>query len=59
MTVISALGHPTSSNTDDPRETFFIFQRISVAIQRFNAVCFVNSFGNTDVEVGRSQPRYT
>jgi hypothetical protein len=51
---ISALGHRISSNTDDPRETFFLFQRLSVAIQRFNAVCFSNSFGNIDVEVRRS-----
>ena len=56
---ISALGYRTSSNTDDPRETFVPFQRLSVAIQRFNAVCFTNSFGNIDVEVQRSQPRHT
>jgi len=37
----SDLGHPISRVTDDPRdpqETSFLFQRISVAIQRFNAV---------------------
>ena len=56
---ISALGHRISSNTDDPRETFFLFQRLSVAIQRFNSVCFTNSFGNTDVEVQRSRSRHT
>ena len=56
---ISGLGHRISSNTDDPRETYFLFQRLSVAIQRFNAVCFANSFGNIDVEVRRSQPRHT
>ena len=44
---IFALGHRISSNTDDPRENCFIFQRISIAIQRFNTVCFANSFGNT------------
>ena len=56
---ISALGHRISSNTDDPRETFSLFQRLSDAIQRFNAVCFANSFGNIDVEVRCSQPRHT
>jgi len=36
---ISDLGHRISRVTDDPRETsFFCFQRISVAIQRFNVV---------------------
>ena len=34
---ISALGNRISSNTDDPRETYFLFQRLSVAIQRFDA----------------------
>ena len=56
---ISALGHRISCNTDDPRDTFFLFQRLSVAIQRFNAICFANSFGNIDVEVRRCQPRHT
>ena len=56
---ISALSHRISSNTDDPRETYFLFQRLSVAIQRFNAVCFSNSFGNLDVEVRHSQLRHT
>jgi len=38
---ISDLGHRISQVIDDPRETSFLFQRISVAIQRFNAViCF-------------------
>jgi len=37
MDFISALGHRISSTTDDPRETFCLFQRLSVAIQHFNA----------------------
>jgi len=45
---ISALGHRISSITDDLRETYFLFQRLSVAIQRFNVVCFANSFGSID-----------
>jgi len=42
-----------------PTRDIFLFQRLSGAIQRFNAVCFTNSFGNIDVEVRRSQPRHT
>jgi len=53
------LGHCISLITDDPRETFFLFQRLSVANQRINAVCFANSFGNIDVKVRRRQPRQT
>ena len=44
---IRDLGHRISRVTDDPRETSFLFQRISVAIQRFNAVVFSNSFYHT------------
>jgi len=30
--------------TTDPRETTFLFQRLSVAIQRFNAACLADTF---------------
>jgi len=56
---ISALGHRISTHSDDPQETFFLFQRLPGKIQGFNAVCFTNSFGNIEVEVRRSQPRHT
>ena len=29
---------------DDPRETYFLFQRISVIIQRFNEIAFRGTF---------------
>jgi len=45
---ISDLDHRISRVTDDPRETSFLFQRISVGIQRFNGVIFSNSFCHTD-----------
>ena len=28
----------------DPRETAFLFQRLSVAVQRFNAACLADTF---------------
>jgi hypothetical protein len=34
------LGRRLSLATDDPRETAFLFQRLSVALQQYNAVCF-------------------
>jgi len=40
LEVISDLGHRISRVTDDLRETSFLSQRISVAIQRFNEVIF-------------------
>jgi len=51
MDFISAPGQRVPSNTDDPSETFFLFQRHSVAIRQFNAFCFAHSFGNVDAEV--------
>lgn len=38
------LGRRISAVSGDPRESAFLFQRISVAIQRFNCVCFKGSF---------------
>jgi hypothetical protein len=35
---ISTLGYRISLVTDDPCETCFLFQRLSVAVQHFNAV---------------------
>ena len=43
---ISALGQRLTRIADDPRESSFLFQRFSVAVQRINGVCFTNSFGN-------------
>ena len=44
LSFLSSLGRRTSQATTDNRETAFLFQRLSVLIQRFNAVCFRNSF---------------
>jgi len=41
---ISEIGERASPSTADPRETTFLYQRISAAIQRFNAVCLSNTF---------------
>ena len=30
--------------TGDPREGSFLFQRLSITVQRFNSVCFKGSF---------------
>jgi len=44
---ISELGRRISSFTDDPRDTSLLFQRLSVAVQRFNAVSLTYSLGLT------------
>ena len=31
--------------TSDAKETAHLFQRLSIALQRFNAVCVIDSFG--------------
>jgi len=37
--ITQELGRRITAVTDDPRETGFLFQRLSVALQRGNAVC--------------------
>ena len=37
------LGRKSWSITNDNRETSFLFQRLSIAIQRGNEICFTNS----------------
>jgi len=41
---LTALGKRLTARSDDPRESMFLFQRLSVLIQRYNAVAFRGSF---------------
>ena len=41
---LTDLGRRLQNTSTDVRECVFLFQRLSVAIQRYNAVCFANSF---------------
>jgi len=45
---ISDLGHKTSSVSGEERETSFLFQRLSVAFQRFNAVILHDTYVSQD-----------
>jgi len=40
---LTEIGRRATRCAADPREAAFLYQRISVAIQRFNAVCLANS----------------
>ena len=44
QSLIRQIGRRISTNTSDPRESAFIFQRISIAVQRYNAICFAGTF---------------
>ena len=44
ISLIKELGHGISQRSGDARETQFLFQWLSVILQRFNAVHFVESF---------------
>jgi hypothetical protein len=55
---ISALGHRISAVTDDPRETSFLYQRLSIALQRFNAISLSNSFCSDHTDLA-TQLRHT
>jgi len=54
-----ALGQLLSLISDDPRETSFLFRRLSVSIQCFNSVCFYNSFETCHAAQCLDQPRRT
>ncbi len=41
---ITEIGRRISTITSDPRKTAFLYQRISMAVQRFNAVCIAGTF---------------
>jgi hypothetical protein len=41
---LNGLGHRLSVCTGDDRETAFLYQRLSIAIQRFNSVAFLGTF---------------
>ena len=41
---IDEIGRRTGLITGDVRETTFLWQRLSVAVQRFNAVCLLGTF---------------
>ena len=43
---ITELGRRISGVTQVPRETQFIFQRLSISLQRGNAVAFKNTFSS-------------
>ena len=55
---LSSLGRRLTLVSDDPREFSFLFQCLSIYIQRFNSVCFCNSFGNLPAQFS-DQPRRT
>ena len=41
---VEDIGRKVTEVTSDPRETQFLFQRLSVAIQLFNVVCLADTF---------------
>ena len=49
---LSELGRRLTTTSDDPKESFFIFERISILIQRFNEVAFR---GTSDVETDHDE----
>ena len=47
---LSDLGRHITQSTDDHRKSAFIFQRLSMLIQRYNAVAVLGTFTNTTPE---------
>ena len=49
LSFLADLGRRMTTVTGDPREGAFLLQRLSVAVQRFNCVCFKGTF-STPIE---------
>ena len=47
--LIEEIGRRITKAMEDPKETTYLFQRISITIQRGNAMSFFNTFDRTDV----------
>jgi len=50
MDFLSDLGRRITQSTDDHRESAFLFQRLSMLIQRYNAVTVLRTFAHTTPE---------
>ena len=48
LNFLSEVGRRLSSVSGDSRETSFLFQRLSIIVQRFNSVFIMDSFYTTD-----------
>ena len=46
--LVQEIGRRITLVTEDSRETVFLFQRMSTALQRGNAVSFLSTFTATD-----------
>jgi len=44
LSFFNELGRRLSARSGEPRERQFLFQRFSIAVQRFNSICFHGSF---------------
>jgi len=47
---LSQLGKGLASASGDPRETTFLFQLLSVTLERFNCVAFIDSFDSVFID---------
>ena len=47
--LIDEIGRRSAQETDDPKETMYLFQRISIAIQRRNTLAFTNTFDTDNI----------
>ena len=49
LEVIEEIGRRITEATKDPKETMYLFQRLSMAIQRCNTLSFFNTFDKNHV----------
>ena len=49
LEVIEEIGRRITEATEDPKETMYLFHRLSMAIQKGNALSFFNTFDKNHV----------
>ena len=54
LSFIREIGRRITTITSDPRETAFLFQRLSISVQRFSAVCFAGTFAQPTTETSHT-----
>ena len=50
LVLLGELGHRISANSNDLRESSYLFQRLSLNIQRFNVILIHETFVSTDYQ---------
>jgi hypothetical protein len=52
---IDAIGRKSHAMSGDIRDKVYLWQRLSVTLQRYNAICFQGTFGDTSLRLSEKK----